>query len=85
MFCRLRTVNRFFSLHVIVPLIVIALIMMHLFFLHQQVSSVGSGSFSWGTSFHNVLRKDVVLVVCVIMLISLSYVVVPNYFMDAEN
>lgn len=43
MFCGLRTVNRFLTLHIVMPLVIIGLIIVHLIMLHDLVSQVPSG------------------------------------------
>lgn len=43
MFCRLRTVNRFLTLHIVIPLVIMGIIILHLLLLHSFVSQVASG------------------------------------------
>lgn len=39
----MRTVNRFLTLHIVVPLVVLGVIVLHLMILHDFVSQVPSG------------------------------------------
>lgn len=42
-FCGLRTVNRFLTLHIVMPLLILRIIVLHLIILHDIVSQVASG------------------------------------------
>lgn len=82
-FCRMRTVNRFLSLHILLPIIVMGVIIIHLITLHGFVSGIGGGD-NEKILFTGLLSKDGINIVSFVMLIMLI-VFVPNYFMDAEN
>lgn len=85
MFCGLRTVNRFLTLLIVMPLVIIGLIIMHLMVLHDLVSQVPSGVGTWSNLFTGVYAKDLVTISGFMGLISLLMLVLPNYFIDAEN
>lgn len=63
MFCGIRTVNRFLTLHVVVPMLIMGLIVLHLMLLHEIVSQLPSGVMSWGRLFSNVFLKDCITLI----------------------
>lgn len=78
------TLRRIFSLHFLLPLLVVRLIVIHLLMLHEYVSSSVHGSNIDIIYFDNVLIKDIIVWVLVIILFSLI-IVAPQYFIDADN
>jgi quinol-cytochrome oxidoreductase complex cytochrome b subunit len=82
-FCGIRTVNRFLSLHIVLPLFVMGVIVLHLVMLHGVVSGVGRRNGSQ-MLFTSLLVKDGLNIVFLVVLFTLI-VFIPNYFMDAEN
>jgi len=79
------TLRRFFSLHFLVPLLVVRIILLHLILLHEYVSSSSLGGVNINhIEFVQLLNKDAVLWVFMMMLLS-SIICVPQYFMDADN
>lgn len=59
--------------------------MLHLIMLHDMVSQVASGVGTWSSLFTGVYAKDLVTISGFMGFIGLLMLVVPNYFMDAEN
>lgn len=79
------TLGRFFSLHFLVPLLVVGVILLHLVLLHEYVSSSSLGGVNVNhIEFVQLLNKDMVLWVTMVMLLR-SIMCVPQYFMDADN
>jgi len=78
------TLRRIFSLHFLLPLVVIGLILVHLVILHEYISSSSIGSNISMVMFDVVLTKD--LVIWVMIMIWLIFIIIaPQYFMDADN
>jgi ubiquinol-cytochrome c reductase cytochrome b/c1 subunit len=82
-FCGIRTVNRFLSLHIVLPMVVIRVIVLHLMMLHGVISRVG-GRNSSQVLFTSLLVKDGLNLILMIVLFILM-IFIPNYFIDAEN
>nr|WDY83690.1 cytochrome b [Apis laboriosa]WDY83703.1 cytochrome b [Apis laboriosa] len=82
------TLNRFFSLHFILPLIILFMIILHLFALHLTGSSnpLGSNYNNYKITFHPYFSiKDLLgfyLILLIFMLINLQY---PYYLGDPDN
>lgn len=78
------TLRRIFSLHFLLPLLVVGLIVIHLLILHEYVSSSVHGNNLDIIFFDNVLIKDVIVWVSVVVLFGLI-MIAPQYFIDADN
>lgn len=82
------TLTRFFALHYLLPFIITALVIIHIFFLHLEGRSnpLGIPSSPYKVSFHYYYSvKDLFVyfvVIFVFMVFTLKY---GYYFMDAEN
>nr|WGO58001.1 cytochrome b [Pseudoglomeris magnifica] len=82
------TLNRFFVFHFMLPFILIAMIMIHLLFLHQSGSSnpIGINSNIDKISFHPYFTiKDLAGFFIMIMLLLLLTLVKPYLFSDPDN
>lgn len=79
------TLGRFFSLHFLVPLVILRLIVVHLILLHEYVSSSTLGGLNIViVDFVLLLNKDLVIwVTCFLLLVVMLSV--PQYFIDADN
>jgi len=82
------TLNRFFSLHFILPFIILILVILHLFFLHNSGSSnpLGTNRNIYKIPFHIYFSfKDLlgfIIFLIILTLISLQY---PYIFSDPDN
>lgn len=76
--------RRFFILHFLLPLVVMAIIIVHLILLHEYVSSSSVGN-SGGLTFSNWYMKDIITFIGSIRVLLIVVVVVPHVFMDADN
>jgi quinol-cytochrome oxidoreductase complex cytochrome b subunit len=76
--------GRFFTLHFLLPLLVLAVITVHLHLLHEYVSSspVGNGM---GVSFTNWYVKDGVTLFLTLIRTLIILIVSPIMFIDADN
>ena len=82
------TLTRFFSIHFILPFIIILIIILHLLFLHQTGSNnpLGFNSDSDRIIFHPYYRiKDFLGFIIAIGLILYLVIFLPNIFNDTEN
>ena len=83
------TLNRFFSLHFILPFVLAALALMHLIALHDSAGSgnpVGvSGNYDRLPFAPYFLFKDLITVFLFILLISIFVFFMPNVLGDSEN
>uniref|UniRef100_A0AB38ZGH5 Cytochrome b n=1 Tax=Lucanus imitator TaxID=618023 RepID=A0AB38ZGH5_9SCAR len=82
------TLTRFFALHFLLPFIVLALVMIHLLFLHQTGSSnpLGSNSNMDKVPFHPFFSyKDVFGFILMTSMLSLLILSNPNLLGDPEN
>lgn len=82
------TLNRFFSLHFLIPLVVSALALAHLIFLHQTGSSNPTGTnpdYDKTKFFPYFITKDTnpALIICI--LIATLVTISPNLLGDVEN
>lgn len=55
------TLGRFFSLHFLVPLLIVGLILVHLMLLHEYVSSSSINLNLFIIEFSSLLNKDILL------------------------
>lgn len=81
-----RTLNRFYRLHFLLPVIVIVIIVFHLVVLHYKGRTTLNRRRLVILPFRNYfLLKDVVgfIIVLLILLINITYF--PRYFLDSEN
>lgn len=76
--------GRFFTLHFLLPLLVLAVIFVHLHILHEYVSSSPVGNRA-GASFTNWYIKDGITLFLTIMLTLFVLIISPIMFMDADN
>lgn len=74
------TVIRFFVLHYLLPLIIMAMVLAHLIYLHEDVSSPQGGVMS----FMMFYGKDLVTVGLICFLI-LLFLCSPILYIDADN
>lgn len=76
--------GRFFTLHFLIPLIIMTVIIVHLYILHEYVSSspVGNGV---GVVFTTWYLKDGVTLSLTLMVVFLTLILSPTLFMDADN
>nr|YP_009488364.1 cytochrome b [Metasalis populi]AWD31623.1 cytochrome b [Metasalis populi] len=82
------TLNRFFTLHFIMPFIIAVMVMIHLLFLHVSGSNnpLGLNSNHDKTSFHpSFTTKDLVGFMTVILLFVLINMIEPLLLLDPEN
>lgn len=78
------TIGRFFSLHFLVPIVIIGLIVLHLLFLHDYVSSNNLHDFGSIIIFDVLFIKDIIVWTFVVLVyVWLMYWT--QYFMDADN
>nr|UZA61311.1 cytochrome b [Rhynchothorax sp. JZ-2022] len=82
------TLNRFFSLHFVLPFILILMVVIHILFLHQSGSSnpLGLASNMDKISFHPLFSiKDLVGLTLLLMILMLISTIIPMYLNDPEN
>nr|AJO61897.1 cytochrome b [Whitmania acranulata]WDA96201.1 cytochrome b [Whitmania acranulata] len=82
------TLTRFFSIHFIMPFVMIGLVVMHLLFLHQTGSNnpLGVNSDSDRIVFHPYYTiKDLLGFMIAMMMLFMLVSFVPNLFGDSEN
>nr|YP_009441641.1 cytochrome b [Incoltorrida madagassica]AOY39147.1 cytochrome b [Incoltorrida madagassica] len=82
------TLNRFFTFHFILPFIILALIMIHLLFLHQTGSNnpLGINSNIDKIPFHPYFSfKDLVGFIIMLMLLTMLTLLNPYYLGDPDN
>nr|YP_010166697.1 cytochrome b [Nebrioporus vagrans]QRV62788.1 cytochrome b [Nebrioporus vagrans] len=82
------TLTRFFTIHFILPFIIIALVMIHLLFLHQTGSNnpLGTNSNMDKIPFHPYFTfKDIMGFIILIMLITLLTLMNPYLLGDPDN
>uniref|UniRef100_A0A2R3SK74 Cytochrome b n=1 Tax=Notocomplana palta TaxID=1879297 RepID=A0A2R3SK74_9PLAT len=82
------TLTRFFSLHYLLPFVIIAFILIHLVFLHDTGSNNPLGLNSSGDKvpFHPYFTiKDLFGYSIVLFLFFLTVIFIPDYFGDPEN
>lgn len=82
------TLNRFFALHFLLPFVILALIIIHLIFLHQTGSSnpIGLNSDSDRIPFHIYFSIKDFLGYSTVLVIFMSLILFnPNIFTDPEN
>nr|AZL93371.1 cytochrome b [Parevania sp. ZJUH_2016024] len=82
------TLNRFFSLHFILPILILLMVMIHLIFLHEGGSSNPTGLESnyFKIPFHPYFfLKDLITVFILFFIIMLIILMDPNMLNDPEN
>jgi len=83
------TLNRFFSLHFVLPFILIALVLMHVIALHDTVGSSNplgtSGNYDRIPFAPYYLFKDLITILIFILVLSLFVFFSPNVLGDSEN
>nr|ADK97561.1 apocytochrome b [Epiperipatus biolleyi] len=82
------TLTRFFSLHFLLPFIILAMVMIHLLFLHQTGSNnpLGLNSNTDKIPFHQYFSiKDLITMMLFIMILSFLVLFSPNILGDPEN
>lgn len=82
------TLNRFFALHFLLPFVILALVVIHLLFLHQTGSNnpLGLNSDSDRIPFHNYYSIKDALGYRIVLLTFISLILFnPNIFTDPEN
>ena len=83
------TLNRFFSLHFVLPFVIAALVLMHLISLHDSAGSNNplgiSGNYDRLAFSPFFIFKDLVTIFLFILIISLFVFFVPNVLGDSEN
>lgn len=78
------TLRRMFSLHFLLPLLVVGIIIVHLLLLHEYVSSRPTGLSLVIVSFSSLLNKDARLWL-IYLIVLLILILIPQYFIDADN
>ena len=83
------TLNRFFSLHYVLPFVIAALVLMHLIALHDSAGSNNplgiSGNYDRLAFSPFFIFKDLVTIFLFILIISLFVFFIPNVLGDSEN
>jgi ubiquinol-cytochrome c reductase cytochrome b subunit len=83
------TLNRFFSLHFVLPFVLAALVLMHLIALHDTAGSSNplgiSGNYDRITFAPYYLFKDLITIFIFIFVLSLFVFFMPNALGDSEN
>jgi ubiquinol-cytochrome c reductase cytochrome b subunit len=83
------TLNRFFSLHYLLPFILAVLILMHLISLHDKAGSgnpLGIGNYTDRVTFTPYYTfKDLITIFILIFVLSLFVCFMPNVLGDSEN
>nr|AZL93397.1 cytochrome b [Platygaster sp. ZJUH_2016026] len=82
------TLNRFFSLHFILPFILMLMIIIHLIFLHETGSNnpLGTNSNMYKIPFHNYLTlKDTMSMIIMFNILLMLCLMNPYMMMDPEN
>nr|DAC76920.1 TPA_asm: cytochrome b [Pseudomyrmex concolor] len=82
------TLNRFYSIHFILPFVMLMLVMMHLMFLHETGSSnpLGVNSDLYKIPFHNYFTiKDTYSLMVILLTFSLIILQYPYMFSDPDN
>nr|ABB92710.1 cytochrome b [Vanhornia eucnemidarum] len=82
------TLNRFYTLHFILPFMLIILILMHFMFLHETGSNnpLGTNSNLYKINFHLYFTwKDIVGFIIMVLMILLMNMFNPYYVSDPEN
>lgn len=82
------TLNRFFSLHFILPFLVLAIVIIHLIFLHQTGSNnpLGTNRNIDKIPFHPYYSlKDILGFLIIIFIIILISLILPYYLNDPDN
>ena len=85
---RNSTLTRFFSLHYLLPFLIIALVIIHLVFLHEQKSSnpLGLQNRADKIPFHPYfISKDVLRAIIVVFLLLIINNLFPFHLIDPEN
>jgi len=85
---RQPTLNRFFSIHYLLPVIISVIIVHHIFTLHKTGRSNPTGNKEnlEKIEFHpRFTNKDTIFLITIITLILSMVTNVPNYFIDPEN
>lgn len=82
------TLNRFYSLHFILPFIILLMVIIHLFFLHQSGSSnpLGLNRNLYKIYFHPYFTlKDILGLIIIILLFIIINLEYPYIFRDPDN
>nr|YP_009560728.1 cytochrome b [Ixodes tasmani]QAB05961.1 cytochrome b [Ixodes tasmani]QAB05974.1 cytochrome b [Ixodes tasmani]QAB05987.1 cytochrome b [Ixodes tasmani] len=82
------TLNRFFSLHFILPFILLFLMMVHIMLIHEKGSSnpLGTNLNMDKIPFHPYFTiKDLLMVLIILFLFSVIVLLYPYYLTDSEN
>lgn len=83
------TLNRFFSLHYVLPFVVAALALMHLIALHDNAGSGNplgvSGNYDRLSFAPYYIFKDLITAFILLVVLSLFVFFMPNYLGDSEN
>ena len=83
------TLNRFFSLHFVLPFVLAALALMHLIALHDTVGANNplgiSGNYDKVPFHPYFIFKDLITIFLFMWILSLIIFFVPNYLGDSEN
>ena len=83
------TLNRFFSLHFVLPFVLVALVLMHLIVLHDTAGSSNplgiAGTYDRITFAPYYLFKDLITIFILIFVLSIFVFFMPNTLGDSEN
>ena len=81
-----RTLNRFYRLHFLLPVVVIIIIIIHLLALHYKGSTTLNSRRLVIVPFRNYfLVKDVVGFIVASLMLIINIIYFPRYFLDSEN
>ena len=81
-----RTLNRFYTLHFIIPFLVLIFILLHLLILHSIGSTSIISTNKLILPFRNYfILKDLVGFISIFILLIVNIIYFPNYFLDSEN
>jgi ubiquinol-cytochrome c reductase cytochrome b subunit len=82
------TLNRFFSIHFLLPFVIVIIVLVHLILLHSTGSSnpIGSKEEMDKIEFHQEFStKDTIFLITVLMMLIILISVKPQVFIDPEN
>lgn len=83
-----NTLTRFFSLHYLLPFVILLLVILHIIFLHERGSSNPEGltlkeDKVWFTPYFT--RKDLYIIICVLIFYTIIIAFYPNFLGHSDN
>jgi len=83
---RNRTLNRFYTLHFVIPFLLSIFVLLHLLILHSKGSTTIISTNKIITPFRAYfLTKDLVGFIVIFIVLLTNIIYLPNYFIDCEN